>query len=483
MQHDVKVLLVEDDEDDAILTREYLGQIVGHNFFLTWVSNANSANEALEKEDFDVVLVDHILGATLGTDFIKQMRLDNNLTPAILLTGRADKAIDIDASKAGAKDYLVKSELTPAMLERSIRYAIIQYRTVRALNEQEKKYRLLFERSVDCIFLANVRFEMIDVNQSFSQFFGFTSEEKVSLQTLFADIEAYEICKRTLQKNEQIKDYEVTFVAKDGQTKICLLNCVFVPDQDSEFCCYQGIIRDLTLRKRAERDLRIAERLSMSGELARTIAHEIRNPLTNLNLALENLKTEIQPANEMVDLYGQIITRNALRIENLLSDLLKSSKPKNLQLAKTDVNTLVQQTIGLAQDRINLKNIKLSTDLASELPSLQIDADKVQMALLNVIINAIEALDKEEKTLAVATYHIKNELTISVTDNGVGIAAEEIQKMFDPFYTAKAGGTGLGLTTTLNILSSHNARVQVESTVGAGTTFFIKFSVPEIDMS
>src|SRR5690606_25811893 len=159
----------------------------------------------------------------------------------------------------------------------------------------------------------------------------------------------------------------------------------------SEFCCYQGIIHDQTLRKKAERDMLIAERLSMTGKIARTIAHEVRNPLTNLTLAFDQLKEEMPMDNADVKLYCEIIERNSNRIEQLISEMLSSSKPKELNLELTPINEIIEQTLNLSIDRINLNQIKLEKNIAGDLPRVLLDREKIKIALLNIIINGLEA--------------------------------------------------------------------------------------------
>jgi PAS domain S-box-containing protein len=482
MLQEVKILLIEDDEDDALLTQEYLQDIGNYNFIVEWEPNSDKARVKLTDGNYDIFLIDYNLGGVTGLSLINHIKGFQILTPAIILTGRADSAIDVDASSAGAFDYLVKGELTAPILERSIRYALSQAKIIRELNEKEKKYRSLFERSIDCIFLANENFKIVDANDSFLNFFEYSVEEvkTLAIGDLFVDKSEYEQCRTELKGVEQIRDYEVEFITKSGEQKICMVNCVFIPDQASDFCCYQGIIRDLTLRKKAELDLLVAERLSMTGRIARTIAHEIRNPLTNLNLALENLKDEMPPESETAKTYADIINRNSNRIETLMSDLLKSSKPKELQLELISVNDLIVDTLALANDRINLKGIKLITNYSVDLPRLYVDREKIMIAFLNIIINGIEAIDKENGELRINTIRVTDAIHVVIEDNGVGIEKSEISKLFDPFYTAKPNGSGLGLTSTLNILSSHNAKIIVNSTVGVGTIFTLQFKLAEM---
>ena len=479
MKSVIKVLLIEDDEDDALLTREYLEEISNFKFDITWQPKLSLAKKLMLEGNHDIFLVDYRLGGENGLELIKFINEKGVLTPVIVLTGQGDLEVDIDASRFGASDYLVKGELNPSMLERSIRYAISQSKIIKELNEKEKKYRLLFERSIDPIFLANEKFKLLDVNKSFLNFFGLSREDSdaIKLENIFSNEEDCEYFKERLKEDEQIRDFEVTLITKNGEKKVCLLNCVFIPEQSLEFCCYQGIIHDLTMRKKAENDMLIAERLSLTGKIARTMAHEVRNPLTNLNLALDQLRSEIPVKSESGKLFGDIIERNAHRIEQLVSEMLNSSRTKELQLELYPVREILDDTVGLAMDRINLSGIKLSKNYDSALPSIMVDKEKIKIALLNIIINAIEAMDPHRGELTVAASLKDNRLIIEITDNGKGIVAVDLKKLFDPFFTDKPTGMGLGLTSTKNILNSHNATIEVVSELGRGTTFLIQFRI------
>jgi len=233
------------------------------------------------------------------------------------------------------------------------------------------------------------------------------------------------------------------------------------------------------MRKKAEKDMLIAERLSMTGKIARTIAHEVRNPLTNLNLALDQLKDEMPSDNPSVQVYCDIIERNANRIEQLIGEMLSSSKPRDLNLELVPVSEVLDETLMLTIDRLNLNRMKLEKSYASNLPRILIDKEKIKIALLNIIINATEAMEAEKGVLKIVTDLRDSLLIVSISDNGKGIPPEEIEKLFDPFYTGKQGGMGLGLTSTKNILDSHTASVEVTSVPRQGTTFTIYFKMPD----
>lgn len=481
MKPNVNVLLVEDDEDDALLTKEYLQEIDTYKFNFVWESNLSHAKKSMLEGDFDIFLVDYRLGGENGLDLLRHAHNNGVLTPAIILTGQGDFEIDQLASRIGASDFLVKSELNSSVLERTIRYALSQAKIIKELDEKEKRYRLLFERSIDPIFLSTTSFELMHVNNSFLELFGYSGEEasNISIDRLFSDPGDYDNFKTMLTDTKQIRDLEVALITKGGEKRICNLNCIFIPDQTTEFCCYQGIIHDVSVRKQAEYDMLIAERLSLTGKIARTIAHEVRNPLTNLNLALDQLKSEMPADNESVKLYSEIIERNAHRIEQLVGEMLSSSRPKELKLELNSIKGVLDETLQLAIDRIRLRQIRLIKNYSTELPRILIDKEKIKIALLNIIINGLEAMQSGKGVLTITASLKNNTITVAISDNGKGIPPEALKKLFDPFYTDKKSGMGLGLTSAQNILRSHNAHIEVTSTVGVGTTFYIHFKLPE----
>ena len=477
----IKILLIEDDEDDVLITKEYLQDIENFSFEVTWEPELNAARNKILKGNYDLFLIDYRLGRENGLELIKLIRDANVITPAIILTGQGDLKVDVDASSSGASDYLVKAELTPAIFERSIRYALSQAEIVKELDEKEKKYRSLFERSMDALFLSTDELVLMDVNASFLNFFGYTEDEisDLTLDKIFVNESDYQFFRETLVASEHIKEFEVSLITKSGTVKECLLNCTFIADQASDFCCYQGIIHDLTMRKQAEAEMLVAERLSLTGKIARTIAHEVRNPLTNLNLALDQLRSELPEDNEAIKLYGDIIERNSNRIEQLIGEMLNSSKGKELNVELVPVSEILDGAIDLAIDRIKLNQMELKKNYQPDLPRILADKEKIQIAVLNIIINAIEAMSPGKGILGITTSMINDgaAIQVEIRDNGKGIPAGEVKKLFDPFFSSKQNGMGLGLTSTKNILNSHSAQVEVTSQVGEGTSFYIQFKL------
>jgi signal transduction histidine kinase len=219
-------------------------------------------------------------------------------------------------------------------------------------------------------------------------------------------------------------------------------------------------------------ELRNIEKFAASGRIARTIAHEVRNPLTNISLASEQLK-EIYGENEDGEVLLGMIGRSVNRINQLVSDLLTATRMEQLEYAPADINLLLDETLVLAQDRIELNHIKVEKDFNQNLPLLQLDKEKMKLAFLNLIVNAIEAMKNDSGLLQLHTFKQGDECVIEVKDNGAGIDSETMEKLFEPYFTSKMKGNGLGLTHAQNIIINHKGRISVQSKPGQGTKFTV----------
>jgi len=474
----IRVLLVEDDEDDYILTRTLMSQPENRNLRLDWVEGYDEAFERITANEYDVYLIDYRLGERTGIDLIQEATNAGCQSPMILLTGQDDQSIDYSAMAIGASDYLVKGRIDAQLLGRSVRYALRQAESLAKSVEQEKKYRSLFERSFDAIFVADSHMHFRDVNPSVEKLLGYSRDELLQINParLFDRLDALRQLRFSVREFNQIKDFETTIVSKEGRKRICLISVWAVDDAAGRPVWYQGIVRDITEQKKAQQELIIAEKLTMTGKLARSIAHEVRNPLTNLSLALDQLRDELGDNQEETELYTDIIGRNVERISTLITDMLNSSKPRELDRKPQDLNDVVKDTLGFVTDRIKLKQMQLTTNYSTDDCTAPLDREQVRMALTNILINAVEAMEPGQGKLWIDTSCIDDtQVCVVIRDNGSGIAPENIQRLFDPFFTGKQSGMGLGLTATQNIVTSHRGHIDVDSEMGQGTTFRITF--------
>ncbi len=477
-QQVVRVLLVEDDEDDYILTRTLMSDSENRNLRLDWVEGYDEALEHILANDYDVYLVDYRLGQRTGIELIQEAARAGCHSPMILLTGQDDKSVDYSAMAIGAADYLVKGRIDSQLLGRSIRYALRQAESLAELVEQENKYRSLFERSIDAIFVTDQSMHFRDVNPSLEHLLGYTRDEllKMNPARLFDQFDKLREMRFSVREFTQIKDFEAVLVSKLGRKRICLISVWAVEDANGRPFWFQGIVRDITEQKKAQHELIIAEKLTMTGKLARSIAHEVRNPLTNLSLALDQLVDELGEKNEDTQLYTNIIGRNIERIGTLITDMLNSSKPRELDRRPQDLNDIVRETLGFVADRIKLKQMQLVTDFSGDDCTANLDREQLRIALTNIFINAVESMEPEQGKMVVRTQCLEDsQVCVTITDNGAGISPENLQRLFDPFFTGKQSGMGLGLTATQNIVNSHKGHIDVDSHIGIGTTFKLTF--------
>ena len=473
----IRVLLIDDDEDDFLLTKDTLLSNGKGNFTLDWVSSFDEGEAALIERKYDVYLIDYLLSGRSGLEMLQSAVKNGIKSPIIMLTGKGDINIDFEAMHLGASDYLVKSEINHKELERAIRYAVEKAKATNQLHEQELKYRTLFQKSIDAIFIATPDEKFLDVNQSFLDLIGFdkiSNSAELKVKDLFANSNDYLVYTKDLARTGFVRDMEAELCSVGGQKVSCMISAIELKDANGDLAGFQGIIRDITAQKRTENELRKAEKLAITGKLARTIAHEVRNPLTNISLSIDQLLSE-RPDDEQLAFYLNISLRNLQRINKLVTELLDSARPSELNLVDTNINDVLEQTMEFTKDRINLQNMKVIKEYGEGLIPFPIDKEKMQIALLNIIINAIEAMQPDKGELTIRTSQDKRICCVSIIDNGIGISDEYLGLLFDAFYTGKKNGMGLGLTTANNIILGHKGTIEVYSEPGKGTEFRLLF--------
>ncbi|MFT3747813.1 MAG: CHASE3 domain-containing protein [Agriterribacter sp.] len=237
-------------------------------------------------------------------------------------------------------------------------------------------------------------------------------------------------------------------------------------------------VEDLDKANRELIEMRRLEKFTATGRIARTIAHEVRNPLTNINLSVDQLRSEQDLGEEDRIIFYDMIIRNSQRINSLITELLDSTRFIELKSQAISINKLLDEALLLAEDRIMLNGIQVIKQYGTEICDLVVDQEKIKIAFLNIIVNAIEAMESDKGLLTIKTYAKQKKCYIEIADNGAGMDTEALGKLFEPYYSRKAKGTGLGLTNTENIILSHKGSINVESILGKGTIFIITLNLP-----
>ncbi len=217
------------------------------------------------------------------------------------------------------------------------------------------------------------------------------------------------------------------------------------------------------------------------GDFASALAHEVRNPLTNINLAHTMLEKSIH--DEEQKQYLDIIIRSSIRINQLIIDLFNCQHEEEKQLGFYSIHKLLDDALEKADDRIRMKGILVTKEYTAIDYPLALNGPEIKLALLNIIINGIDAMTSGIKELRLVTKTIDDRIILQIEDNGCGMSEENLRNIFRPYFSLKAGGLGIGLTTTHNILRANHIKVKVESKKGEGTKFILIFQKKLRDLS
>ena len=213
-----------------------------------------------------------------------------------------------------------------------------------------------------------------------------------------------------------------------------------------------------------------AESLASIGEFAARIAHEIKNPLSGITVALEIMRNKSEDDDQQQSISE--VLKEVRRLDRILKELLQLSIPKEMDFRRADPNDMVERSVLIVAPIADEKGVTIETKLNCT-EEFNIDFEKCQQFVINFMINGIDALETGEGKVTVETESIDGELHIRVSDNGHGIPPNEIEKVFEPFYTSKKQGTGLGLAISKRIVEAHHGRIAVCSEEGKGSTFTV----------
>ena len=469
-----KIAIIEDDEDDFDIIKDYINDIDGKNFVIDWLPDYNTALDAISNRAYHLYFVDYFLGHKTGLDLLEAASEAGCDEPIILLTGLGNKAIDIKAMESGATDYLVKADLSTEKLERCIRYALERSNILRELKTREAKYRNLFENSKDAVFITDDKLNFTEVNDAAVDLLGFSENELIgrNLSDFIAEHRLNGKLTALREPGKGIEEDEIKIINNSNETRDCLLSLASQKQADEETLLMHGIIHDITKIKKAELANLHAEKLAANERLIRMLAHEIRNPLNNIILSVDQL-LPVQE-DDMQKSYMDIIQRNSLRINNIITELLNLAKPSELILVEHPLQEILEESLSRTADRIKLKNVHVNKFYPEQPAVIRADKEKLAIAFTNIIINAVEAMDAKG-VLTITIRETGNHYDVCIKDNGKGIPRESLSKLFEPFFTMKKGGMGLGLTVSYSIFQSHHALIRAQSKEHEGTEFHISF--------
>jgi two-component system, NtrC family, sensor kinase len=233
--------------------------------------------------------------------------------------------------------------------------------------------------------------------------------------------------------------------------------------------------KDVTEERKLEQRLQQSEKLKALGTLAAGIAHEIRNPLATINFNTQMLQRELSLDPAQQQMFDDVV-QQIKKIDRIVHQVLNFAKPRDPQFLPHHLNEIVRYCYDLAKAHLRKANMEVMLDLGENIPMLVVDYNQVSQVIMNLVINAVEAMP-EGGTLTIRTMFEEDPaaVVLQVTDTGDGILEEDRDRIFDPFFTRKSEGTGLGLSISRQILEKHGAYMEMDTEVGAGTTFRITF--------
>ncbi|MGE7217280.1 PAS domain-containing sensor histidine kinase [Priestia koreensis] len=342
-------------------------------------------------------------------------------------------------------------------------------RMERDLRQNEQKFRKMFHGSLDGIVLWDEQKRVVDVNSAACNIFDQSIEElrgkkiwQFIHKNAFEELDSHW---QTLDDSGEA-DGEILCVTMNNEEKII----EFSIKKDIMPGLYMTIIRDVTDKKQLQEQIRKSDTLQVVGQLAAGIAHEIRNPMTALKGFIQLLQDNINQENA---LYFDVITSELHRIETIITEFLVLAKPQAIRFEKYPVIKIVRETIDLLGAQALLEDVQFLPIFDYDLPPIYCESHQLKQVFINIIKNAIEAMKNGGFiTIKVSRYDAGN-ILVSIKDEGEGIPPDRVKSLGEPFYTTKEKGTGLGLMVSYKIIKEHKGRIEVESELGAGTTFDI----------
>ncbi len=479
-----RILMVDDDEDDYILTRSVLSEVEGTRYDLDWVSNFEAGFADLKSGDYDIILMDYYFGGRTGVEIMREAIAQGCTTPIILLTGLGDRDVDFAAMEAGAADYLEKDSLSPQLLERSIRYAVSAAQTRKALFEKSVLLRTTLDNTgtgiaafdpSNRLVAWNGRFlEMLGLEKGFEHLDGFDGRTAPETDLLSKRVAEHLKLGRRLvgDRSEHIGADGRVLEVRNNRTR----------DNGNVIICI-----DVTERKSFETTLiesKTAAELAnrTKTEFLANVSHELRTPLNAIIGFSELILLEMRgPIGDpgYVD-YARDIKRGGEHLLNLINDILDVStiESGNYDLHEEPVETaaIVESCLRMIDERAAAARLSVTCDVDPDLSYLCVDRRAAKQIILNLLSNAVKFTPKFGKIALRVETSGELGVRISVADTGVGIAPEDVARVLEPFgqvreVTVNRGdGTGLGLPLVKSLTELLGGHLELKSSPGEGTT-------------
>ena len=527
----VKVLLVEDNPSDVRLISELLSEYREQFRIERQVKRLAQAEEAVEKAEVDLVLLDLSLPDSQGFETFERLLSHGRNLPILVLSGVDDESLALRMVHAGAQDYLVKGKFDAALLARAMRYAIERGAAERELAQEKNLLRALLETMPDRIYFKDHQSRFLRVNPAMAVLFKLQRPEGAIGKTDF-DFFLPEHAEPAFADEQEILRTGKPMVGKveketlpDGRIGWALTTKVPLRDRHGRIIGTMGMSRDITRMKEAEEKLQAAnaelslalsnlkdsseqlraiqlqlieaEKMKSIGRLAAGVAHEVKNPLAIINMGVDYIEGLETGDNNTKEILREM--RAAVRrADNVIRGLLDFSAPRQLEVSDENLTDILSNAMQLVRGEMTGRQYKLVTDFQPGLPALRLDRIKAEQVFVNLLTNALHAMP-QGGTLTVRAYakqltgmgenlagsapeafHAGDQVVVAeIDDTGSGIPEAKLGKIFDPFYTTKptGKGTGLGLTVTRSIIDLHGGTIEITNRPEGSARATVMFKV------
>lgn len=338
--------------------------------------------------------------------------------------------------------------------------------------------RLFIEHTNEAIAIFDLDDSIMEVNPAFEKMYGWTRDECIGKKLqLFEPSRKEDVRSRSrrVRKGESFQMLEVKDIKRDGTIMDVQLTLNPIFNERGDVIATSMIARDISFKLEKERLTLEAEKLKVAGEMAAGVAHEIRNPMTVISSFVQMMNAE--PHNPYRE-YTAIVESELKRIDEILSEYLVLSKPSVATKSELNLHKLISDVLILFGPEMNNRKIMAAVDSAAACAEVVAEEKMMKQLFINLLKNSIEAVENE----GIIQVKIENpddqSIDITITDNGVGMSEEVLNKVFEPFYTTKEAGTGLGMMISKKIISDHGGKILIESEVNVGTS--IKVTLPVI---
>jgi two-component system sensor histidine kinase HydH len=284
----------------------------------------------------------------------------------------------------------------------------------------------------------------------------------------------------SLENKERILDLEMDCIFSDGLPIPLSVTAARIVNDTGEFVGSVLLLIDLKEIKQLREAVKRKEKLAAIGGLAAGVAHEIRNPLSSIKGMASYFRNKFQSESEDSNA-AEIMIKEVDRLNRVISELLEFARPTKVDLKPTDISAVLDHSVRLIGQDADAKNIKIDLETNNNLPDALVDSDRFTQCLLNLYLNSIQSMPSGGNLTVSSDYDGEKLVKVTVRDTGLGIPEEDINHIFDPYFTTKAKGTGLGLAVLHKIIEAHDGKINVHSTFEKGTVFTISLPVAVVN--